>query len=28
MTGYVSIHKALGGIKNQVYQTSDQTFGY
>jgi hypothetical protein len=28
MTGYVSIHKTLGGIKNQVYQMQDQTFGY
>jgi hypothetical protein len=28
MTGYASIHKTLGGIKNQVYQMQDQTFGY
>jgi hypothetical protein len=28
MTGYVSIHKTLNGIKNQVYQVRDQTFGY
>ena len=28
MTGYVSIHKTLNGIKNQVYQVHDQTFGY
>ena len=28
MTGYVSIHKTLNGIKNQVYQMQDQTFGY
>jgi len=28
MTGYVSIHKTLGGIKSQVFQMQDQTFGY
>ena len=28
MTGYVSIHKTLNGIKSQVYQMQDQTFGY
>ena len=28
MSGYTSIHKQLGAIKNQVYQVQDATFGY
>ena len=28
MSGYASIHKQLGAIKNQVYQVQDATFGY
>ncbi len=28
MSGYASIHKQLGAIKNQVYQVQNATFGY
>ena len=28
MTGYASIHKQLGAIKNQVHQVQDEVFGY
>jgi len=27
-SGYASIHKQLGAIKNHVYQVQDETFGY
>jgi len=28
MTGYAAIHQTLNGIKNQVYQVQNETFGY
>jgi len=28
MTGYASIHQTLNGIKAQVYQVQNETFGY
>jgi hypothetical protein len=28
MTGYASIHQTLNGIKSQVYQVQNETFGY
>ena len=28
MTGYAAIHQTLNGIKNQIYQVQNETFGY